>query len=185
MSEGVSGKPGGKRLDSWKEIAAYLQKDVRTVQRWEKNEHLPIHRKPHDKLASVYAYESELDAWWNEGSHPETRANDAASLSGRRPTLVVLPLRNLSGDPEQEYFSDGLTEEFIGQIARIDANQLGVIARASAMRFKNSTKGIDQIARELGQLCVGGQRAQRRQSRSHFRSADSSLRSDQFMVRIL
>jgi TolB-like protein len=48
--------------------------------------------------------------------------------------LVVLPLRNLSGDSEQEYFSDGLTEELIGQIGRIDSNQLGVIARASAMR---------------------------------------------------
>jgi TolB-like protein/Tfp pilus assembly protein PilF len=149
MSESASNKPGGKRLDSWKEIAAHLQKDVRTVQRWEKNERLPVHRKPHDKLASVYAYESELDAWWNQGSHPEISPSDSSGLS-KRPTLVVLPLRNLSGDPEQEYFSDGLTEELIGQIGRIDPNQLGVIARASAMRFKNSTKGIDQIARELG-----------------------------------
>src|ERR1700676_4400059 len=121
MSENASNKPGGKRLDSWKEIAAHLQKDVRTVQRWEKNERLPVHRKPHDKLASVYAYESELDAWWNQGSHPDVAsANDASALSSRRPTLVVLPLRNLSGDPEQEYFSDGLTEELIGQIGRID-----------------------------------------------------------------
>ena len=143
----ASDKPRGKRLDSWKEIAAYLQKDVRTVQRWEKNEHLPVHRKPHDKLASVYAYESELDAWWNDGSHPEMSRADAAT--SRRAKLLVLPLRNLSGDPEQEYFNDGLTEELIGQIGRIDPNQLGVIARASAMRFKNSTKGIDQIAREL------------------------------------
>ena len=150
MSEGASNKPSGKRLDSWKEIAAHLQKDVRTVQRWEKNEHLPVHRKPHDKLASVYAYESELDAWWNQGSHPEVASADATSPSSRRPTLVVLPLRNLSGDPEQEYFSDGLTEELIGQIGRIDSNQLGVIARASTMRFKNSAKGIDQIGRELG-----------------------------------
>jgi DNA-binding transcriptional regulator YiaG len=46
---------GEKRLNSWKEIAAYLQKDVRTVQRWEKNEGLPVHRKPHTKLPSVYA----------------------------------------------------------------------------------------------------------------------------------
>ena len=63
----------GKRLNSWKEIAAYLQRDVRTVQRWEKNESLPVHRKPHDRLASVYAYEAELDAWWNKGSHPWSR----------------------------------------------------------------------------------------------------------------
>lgn len=141
----------GKRLNSWKEIAAYLQKDVRTVQRWEKSEGLPVHRKPHDKLSSVYAYRSELDEWWNQGSHPAPAS--AVTIRGPaidgRPVLVVLPLRNLSDDPQQEYFSDGLTEELIAQIARIDPNQLGVIARASAMKYKLSRKGIGQIAAEL------------------------------------
>jgi TolB-like protein len=122
---------------------------VRTVQRWEKNERLPVHRKPHDKLASVYAYESELEAWWQQGSHPEAVAERSPGPS-RRPVLVVLPLRNLSGDPEQEYFSDGLTEDLIAHVGRIDANQLGVIARASAMKYKDSAKGIERIARELG-----------------------------------
>src|SRR6476660_5697683 len=51
------------RLDSWKEIAAYLQRDVTTVQRWEKREGMPVHRHLHDKAGSVYAYSSELDAW--------------------------------------------------------------------------------------------------------------------------
>jgi len=49
-------------LDSWKEMAAYLKRDVRTLQRWEKRENLPVHRHRHDRLASVYAYKSELDA---------------------------------------------------------------------------------------------------------------------------
>ena len=141
-----------KRLNSWKEIAAFLQKDVRTVQRWEKNERLPVHRKPHDKLASVYAYESELEAWWGEGSHPPisiSPVSGTASSTNGRISLAVLPLRNLSGDPEQEYFSDGLTEELIGQLARIDPDRLGIIARASAMKYKQSSKGISQIAREL------------------------------------
>jgi serine/threonine-protein kinase len=53
------------RLDSWKEIAAYLKRDVSTVQRWEKKEGLPVHRLPHDKLGSVFAFKPELDAWWN------------------------------------------------------------------------------------------------------------------------
>jgi TolB-like protein len=142
---------GGKRLNSWKEIAVYLQKDVRTVQRWEKNEGLPVHRKPHDKLSSVYAYQSELDAWWNHGSHPTPASllvDRAANTT--RPVLVVLPLHNLSDDPQQEYFSDGLTEELIAQIGRIGPSQLGVIARASAMKYKLSRKGIGQIAKELG-----------------------------------
>src|SRR5262249_43856876 len=129
-----------------------LQKDVRTVQRWERNEKLPVHRKPHDKLASVYAYESELEAWWNQGIHPpvaEPTILVKRATERLRPVIVILPLRNLSGDPEQEYFSDGLTEELIAQLGRIDPSRLGVIARASAMKYKRSTKGIDQIAREL------------------------------------
>lgn len=51
------------RLDSWKAIATYLDRQVRTVQRWEKEEGLPIHRVPHKKQGSVYAFKSELDAW--------------------------------------------------------------------------------------------------------------------------
>jgi Tol biopolymer transport system component len=51
------------RLDSWKDIAAYLQREVRTVQLWEKNEGLPVHRHTHIKRGTVYAYKSEVDAW--------------------------------------------------------------------------------------------------------------------------
>src|SRR5438067_2097181 len=51
------------RLDSWKEIAAYLKRDVTTVQRWEKREGMPVHRHLHDKMGSVYASRRELDAW--------------------------------------------------------------------------------------------------------------------------
>src|SRR6266849_11121870 len=50
-------------LDSWKEIATYVKRDVSTVQRWEKREGMPVHRHVHDKRGSVYAYSSELDAW--------------------------------------------------------------------------------------------------------------------------
>jgi Tol biopolymer transport system component len=51
------------RLDSWKEIAAYLKRDVTTVQRWEKREEMPVHRHLHDRIGSVYASRAELDAW--------------------------------------------------------------------------------------------------------------------------
>src|SRR6201988_3876527 len=51
------------RLDSWKEIAAYLKRDVTTVQRWEKREGMPVHRHVHDKRGSVYALGSEIDEW--------------------------------------------------------------------------------------------------------------------------
>lgn len=64
--------------------------------------------------------------------------------------LAVLPFDNLSGDREQEYFSDGLTEEMINQLGRLRPERLGVIARTSAMNYKHASKGIDQIGRELG-----------------------------------
>jgi TolB-like protein len=63
--------------------------------------------------------------------------------------LAVLPFENLSGDQEQEYFSDGLTEEMITQLARLNPERLGVIARTSSLRYKKTTKGISEIAREL------------------------------------
>jgi len=56
-----------ERLDSWKEIATYLSRDVRTVRRWETGQGLPVHRHHHQKGASIYAYKSELDAWWQNG----------------------------------------------------------------------------------------------------------------------
>lgn len=65
------------RLDSWKEIAAYLKRDIRTVQRWEKYEGLPAHRHQHNKKPSVYAYKRELDAWFCERQPVDDPAADA------------------------------------------------------------------------------------------------------------
>jgi Tol biopolymer transport system component len=53
------------RLDSWKEIAAYLKRSVRTVTRWEREEGLPVHRHVHSKSGTVYAFKPELDTWWS------------------------------------------------------------------------------------------------------------------------
>jgi len=58
------------RLNSWKEIAAYLRRDVTTAQRWEKREGMPVHRHLHDKLGSVYAFRSELDGWTRRRNLP-------------------------------------------------------------------------------------------------------------------
>ena len=55
---------GRGRLDSWKKIAKHFNRDVTTVQRWERREGMPVHRHVHDKQGSVYAFRSELDAWW-------------------------------------------------------------------------------------------------------------------------
>src|SRR5260370_7067656 len=56
-------RPPEDRLNSWKEIAAYLNRDVTPVQRWEKREGMPVHRHLHDRMGSVYAFRADLDAW--------------------------------------------------------------------------------------------------------------------------
>jgi len=72
------------------------------------------------------------------------------TLKPHKPMLVVLPFENLSGDANQEYFSDGMTEELITQLGSLDPEHLGVIARTSAMQYKGAHKDVAQIARELG-----------------------------------
>jgi len=67
-----------------------------------------------------------------------------------RTMLAVLPFENLTGDAGQEYFSDGLTEEMIAQLGRLDPEHLGVIARTSVMNYKHGRKQLEQISRELG-----------------------------------
>jgi Tol biopolymer transport system component len=98
------------RLDSWKRIAVYLKRDVSTVQRWERRESMPVHRHLHDKQGSVFAFRSELDAWWqgrrddlagderaapDEAAQPaggETGAVGATRLRARRAGLLALML---------------------------------------------------------------------------------------------
>ena len=64
--------------------------------------------------------------------------------------LAVLPFANLTGDSEQEYLSDGLTQEMISQLGRLHPQSLSVIARTSVMQYKKTSKPIDRIGRELG-----------------------------------
>lgn len=70
--------------------------------------------------------------------------------SAARAKLAVLPFQNLGADPEQDYFSDGLTEEMIAQLGRLQPERLAVIARTSVMRYKGPERDIAAIGRELG-----------------------------------
>ena len=78
----------GKRLESWKEIAGYLNRHVTTIRRWEKHEGLPVHRQRHAKLGSIYAYARELDAWF-EGQREESDLG--AATAGACETSERLP----------------------------------------------------------------------------------------------
>ncbi len=207
------------RLESWGEIAAYLRREIRTVQRWEKYQGLPVRRLQIGKLGSVYAYRSELDKWYRERQpHAENGEEDAEeaengevaahvtasteadkqeskseasgselppprpritrlhititlltllvlaavtpavyllrrghsprrSASAEKIRLVVLPFTNLSGDPQQDYFSAGLTDEMITQLGRLDPERLGVIAATASKLLAD--KPIAEIGRTL------------------------------------
>jgi TolB-like protein/Flp pilus assembly protein TadD len=197
-----------RRLESWKEIAAYLDRDVRTVQRWEKAEGLPVHRHLHDKQGSVFALRAEVDLWLAgrrlpPGSGPDAEAEppgggaldmvtpapgpDLLAASGgqgtertriaprilwallglclaagawtlaRRlghtrpgPALAVLPFVNLGEEKNQEYFSDGFTEELITQLGQQQGEGARVVALRSALGYRNTEKRPRQIAQELG-----------------------------------
>ena len=193
----TSEKPSEPRLDSWKEIAAYLGRDVTTVQRWEKRETMPVHRHVHDKRGSVYAVAPELDAWLKSrrqqlvddqddkeqepdapvevqadhgpGATLRTRRWIALAAVGvlgllaaayvvsrgrpgntARPkirSLAVLPLKNLTGDPTQEYLADGMTDALIARLSTM--HDLRVISHTSVTQFKNPQLSVPTIARML------------------------------------
>jgi len=110
MGEPPSGTPPSERppedrLDSWKEIAAYLNRDVTTVQRWEKREGMPVHRHVHDRMGSVYAFRADLDAWARSrnlraaqedensiSSHSPAQASHSAIWTALTKRRFVLPL---------------------------------------------------------------------------------------------
>ena len=157
----------GLRLDSWKEIATHLKRSPRTVRRWEREEGLPVHRHLHRKQGTIYAFSGEIDAWLKRRAKAEstghaagpptpgpspgpTRNSEQQPPPGRPIVLAVLPLRNLSRDPAQEWFSDGLTDEIISQVGEFSPERLRVIAFTSVTQYKQSAKSTEQIGHELG-----------------------------------
>ena len=77
------------------------------------------------------------------------RSRHGAVEQPGRTMLAVLPFENFTGDPGQEYFSDGLTEEMISQLGDLDPAHLGVIARTSVMHYKHSPESIARIGNDL------------------------------------
>jgi hypothetical protein len=89
-------RPDDRKLDSWKEIADYLDREVRTVQRWEKTEGLPVHRHEHQKKSTVYAYTSELDDWRKKRQPKDDPEADAAFVL--EPDVADISLESVNGN---------------------------------------------------------------------------------------
>jgi Periplasmic component of the Tol biopolymer transport system len=100
-----SERPLEDRLDSWKEIAAYLKRDVTTVQRWEKREGMPVHRHVHDSMGSVYASRVDLDAWMASRNLRVAQQNE----SDTPPPLPPLPPRTAQQKSQPRWRSALLT----------------------------------------------------------------------------
>src|SRR5579859_1609673 len=95
-----SARANTDRLDSWKEIASYLRREVRTVQLWEKREGLPVHRHFHRRLGSVFAYRGEIDLWQRRVSriHPdqETPVHGSSPFPSMKNPVVAHRARSLA-----------------------------------------------------------------------------------------
>jgi TolB-like protein/Flp pilus assembly protein TadD len=221
------------RLDSWKAIADYLGRSVRTAVRWADERGLPVHHVPGGKRHAVFSFTNEIDDWLMstknlpevegpgekssigaeggdnraltksatsfestaDGSSPDNpelevafeslseivkdgpwnnrnawilgggfvalcaivtvfffamRSSHAGSSANARAVrIAVLPVNNLTGDLSREVFMDGLTEELITHLGRLNPREMEVIARTSSMSYKKSDKTLPQIAREL------------------------------------
>ena len=139
-------RPAMDVLDSWKEIAEHLGRDVRTAMRWERSRGLPVHRLPGGRKSAVYALRSELEQWRGQAEKRDAEGNGAVAAG--RPSVAVLPFASLSADKENEYFSDGLADEIINYLAGVHG--LRVTARTSSFAFRGKEEDVRGIGAKLG-----------------------------------
>jgi hypothetical protein len=85
--------PSGRPLTTWKEVAAFFERDVRTVQRWEREEGLPVHRHVHHRKSSVYADTEELRAWWEQHGKVLNCQQEADATQATPAATLPLPSR--------------------------------------------------------------------------------------------
>jgi TolB-like protein/Tfp pilus assembly protein PilF len=149
-------------LESWKEIAAHLNRTCRTCRTWEKELGLPVHRLSKTPRARVYAYQEELDEWLHnkfEKSHNGIRPSSSIAATllshvygkeiiSEEPSIAVLPFIDLSSDKDQEYFCDGLVEHIINSLAHL--KKIKIIARTSSFALKDKKLDVLEVSRMLG-----------------------------------
>ena len=133
-----------EQLESWKAIARYLKRSVRTARRWEQTQGLPVHRS----LGAVFAPRLELDAWREAQERAPVLPPAAPESAGPSPvSIAVLPFENLSPDPQDAYFAAGLSEEITTVLSKVQA--LRVTSRTSTLALRGASGGARAIARRL------------------------------------
>ncbi len=115
-----------------------------------KKEGLPVHRHHHDKLGSVYASRAEVNAWFTGREQAGAPAEAANAGKSDKIKIAVLPFSNLDGKRESDYFSDGLSEEMITQLTRLQPEQLAVIAWSTALNYNSTPNSLQQMRENLG-----------------------------------
>jgi tetratricopeptide (TPR) repeat protein len=127
---------GPDHLDSWKEIASYLRREIRTVQLWEKREGLPIHRHFHKQLGSVYALRSELERWKRQVSRTNRgQKSESGELSQRvenRVTIGVPALTDIIASPQSRQLCDFILAKTITALEQLNPAQLRIVSLKSS-----------------------------------------------------
>ena len=107
-----------------------------------------VHLKNITEAIKVYALQVGVPAPVKPEAKADATAGDSSAALSGKPSIAVLPFTNMSGDPEQEYFVDGMVEDIITALSRF--NQLLVIARNTTFTYKGKAVDIRQVAKELG-----------------------------------
>jgi tetratricopeptide (TPR) repeat protein/TolB-like protein len=127
--------PDTDRLDSWKEIASFLRREVRTVQLWEKREGLPVHRHFHHQLGSVFALRSEIESWRRRVSgeggseRPESSAPEGHSqVAADRIVIRVLTLKNQIVARERHLLCDAIVAQTMAALEKVSPKKLTILS---------------------------------------------------------
>lgn len=159
-----------ERLDSWKEVAQFFRREVRTVQLWEKNEGLPVRRQVHQKSGSVYAYRRELEDWWIARSAIHTGYRPASEPCSHHrgservpeyaepglPRILVLPFEVTHSLHERglvrqnvERFAEGLREDLVIKLRGLGFHPIFLPVKAVSFPETSSLVFMKNMAREF------------------------------------
>jgi TolB-like protein len=154
------------RIESWKGIASYLARGLRTVRRWEQEEGLPVHRHMHHKQGTIYALTGEIDNWLKERSESGNfsalhrpshtgSGNGSGGLSSEkeryvRPVVIAVLPHSYPGDNSfEKHLAEGLAEAILSKLGKLDPDQIHTVAYSTVMQYIKCGRSVSQLCRDL------------------------------------